>query len=265
MQATYSPRPAQLAAYAIANVPAGPQIIRQVLPMGDTQTTPSGGNGIPVTVPAGGRSLMRISSMPSRLRAASVARQGPAATPAFPTSHLLDANNNGLLDAGELSTTTGPSGAYSFSNVPAGALIVRQILPAGDTQTDPANGYGIHIAVTSGGSLVNQNFIDAVPQTSNKGSVSGFAKTSAGKGIAAITIYLDTNNNGKLDSGEFSTTTDSTGAYGLSGVPAGALIIRQILPSGDKQTTPAGSLGIHITIKAGGSLTNQSFTDTVGQ
>ncbi|HWE01716.1 MAG TPA: hypothetical protein VG326_04840 [Tepidisphaeraceae bacterium] len=174
----------------------------------------------------------------------------------------LDSNNNGKLDVGELSTATGATGAYTFSGVSAGATIIRQILPTGDKQTTPSGGLGIHITVTNGASLSNQNFIDTVPgTTSNKGSVGGFVRTSAGAGIAAVTIFLDTNNNGKLDSGELSTTTGSTGAYSLSSVPAGATIIRQILPSRYTQTSPSSGYGIHITVTSGGSLSNENFTD----
>jgi hypothetical protein len=75
---------------------------------------------------------------------------------------FLDTNNNGLLDPGELFTTTSSSGAYSFSGVLAGAPIVRQILPAGYKQTSPSSNFGIHITIQVGKSLTNQNFIDAI-------------------------------------------------------------------------------------------------------
>jgi hypothetical protein len=47
----------------------------------------------------------------------------------------LDANNNGVLDAGELSTTTSDGGKYSFSGVPAGSYFVREVAPAAYAQT----------------------------------------------------------------------------------------------------------------------------------
>src|SRR5207302_5807524 len=53
----------------------------------------------------------------------------------------LDANNNGVLDSGEQTAATDSSGAYSFANLGPGSYRVRDVLPAGWTQTtaDPAD------------------------------------------------------------------------------------------------------------------------------
>ena len=99
--------------------------------------------------------------------------------------------------------------------------------------------------MTAGVALVDQNFTDTL--NSKTGSVSGVVTTSSGAGIPNITIYLDANNNG-VDAGELFTTTNASGAYDFNSVPAGALIVRQILPSGDTQTSPANGYGIHITM-----------------
>ncbi|HWE02028.1 MAG TPA: carboxypeptidase regulatory-like domain-containing protein [Tepidisphaeraceae bacterium] len=175
----------------------------------------------------------------------------------------LDVNNNGTLDSGELSTMTSSTGAYGFSSVPAGAYIVRQKLPSGDTQTSPSGGYGIHVTVTNGGSFTGENFTDSVPATAAGSSVSGSVKTSKGAGVANVTVYLDSNNDGKLNNGELSAVTNSSGAFTVSNVPAGAYIVRQVLPSGDTQTTPSGGYGIHVTVSKGSNLSGENFVDTV--
>ncbi len=92
--------------------------------------------------------------------------------------------------------------------------------------------------------------------TAAGGSISG---TVAG-GKAGETVYLDANNNSKLDSGELSTTTSSTGAYSFTGAAAGAYIVRQVLPAGYAQTSPSNGYGIHLTVAAGSS-TGENFTD----
>jgi hypothetical protein len=57
-------------------------------------------------------------------------------------------------------------------------------------------------------------------------------------GIAGVTIYLDVNENGKLDKGEPSQVTDKMGKYKFSNLEAGTYVVREIVPQGYKQTFP---------------------------
>src|SRR5258706_7774707 len=49
----------------------------------------------------------------------------------------LDANNNGVLDAGEATTTSGTGGAYSFTANTLRTYDIAQVLPAGFAKTKP--------------------------------------------------------------------------------------------------------------------------------
>src|SRR5689334_10154557 len=49
-------------------------------------------------------------------------------------------------------------------------------------------------------------------------------------GLANRTVFHDANFNNRLDPGEISAVSDSSGAYRLANVPAGAKNIRQIVP-----------------------------------
>jgi N-acetylneuraminic acid mutarotase/uncharacterized GH25 family protein len=169
----------------------------------------------------------------------------------------LDANNNSQLDANELTTTTNSDGTYQFTNVPAGAYIVRQVLLSGYTQVSPANNYGLHITAIGGATISNQNFTDT---SGSGGAVSGIV-LAGGSGLAGITVYLDANNNSALDTGELSTTTSSTGAYSFFNVPAGAYIVRQVMVAGYQQVTPANNYGDHVSVSNGSTAANQNFTD----
>ena len=80
-------------------------------------------------------------------------------------------------------------------------------------------------------------------------------------GLAKVTVYLDVNNNKKIDANEKSTTTDGAGNFSFANVAPGAYIVRQIMPIGMSQTTPVQSFGIHLTIKSGQSFKNQFFGD----
>ena len=101
------------------------------------------------------------------------------------------------------------------------------------------------------------------PVQPSTGAVSGTITSTTGAGIAGVTVYLDTNNDSKLDNGELTATTNTSGAYNFSNVPVGATIVRQVLPSGDTQKTPSSNYGIHLTVSAGSSLTGENFVDTV--
>src|SRR5205814_8639106 len=52
---------------------------------------------------------------------------------------FVDYNDNGTLDGGEPSTTTLANGTYTINNVTPGSYIVREVVPAGFTQTSPGN------------------------------------------------------------------------------------------------------------------------------
>jgi hypothetical protein len=56
--------------------------------------------------------------------------------------------------------------------------------------------------------------------------------------LQGVTIFLDQNRNGRRDSGETFTTTDSRGRYAFQNLAAGTYWVAQELPSGTAQSTP---------------------------
>ena len=66
-------------------------------------------------------------------------------------------------------------------------------------------------------------------------------------GLAGVTMYLDVNRNGRLDSAEPSTTTwqddpltpdvDETGMYVFSGLEPGSYVVAEVVPAGWRQTS----------------------------
>ena len=242
--------------YSFSNVPVGAYIVRQILTGGYTQTSPASGTGIAANVSAGLVLANQNFTDQAPVVVTGGTINGTVSGGLAGETIYLDANNNSVLNTGELNTITSATGSYSFSSVPAGAYIIRQLLTGGYTQTSPSLGYGIHITVSNGTSLTNQNFTDKSPVIG--GSVSG---TVTG-GLAGGAVYLDANNNSKVDAGELSTITASNGTYSFSNVPAGAYIVRQVLAAGYAQTTPASGYGIHITVSNGGALVNQNFVDS---
>src|ERR1019366_3956852 len=83
----------------------------------------------------------------------------------------------------------------------------------------------------------------------------------AGSPLQNVTVYVDTNNTGAFAKGDPLTTTDASGNYTLSGLDAGTYIVRQIVPTGFVQTSPANHFGNHIILAAGQNVMTANFTD----
>jgi len=71
-------------------------------------------------------------------------------------------------------------------------------------------------------------------------NANGNPETTESK-VAGRTVYIDANNNGKLDSGEARTLTDATGHFTFGNLQAGSYTIREVLPAGWRQTAPNGN------------------------
>ncbi len=80
-------------------------------------------------------------------------------------------------------------------------------------------------------------------------------------GIPGVTVFIDATNTGVFKSGDRVTTTNSSGNYSFTGLVAGTYIVRQMLPTGDKQTFPTSGFGNHVTITTGQTATGVNFGD----
>src|SRR5690242_17165466 len=83
-------------------------------------------------------------------------------------------------------------------------------------------------------------------------------KQSTEGGLANWKVYIDANNNGKLDAGEKSITTTSTGAWSFGSLAAGTYVIRIVQQTGYTRTTPAGG-SYSITVSAGQTVSGKLF------
>ncbi|HEX3356170.1 MAG TPA: SdrD B-like domain-containing protein [Tepidisphaeraceae bacterium] len=178
----------------------------------------------------------------------------------------IDANDNGVLDTSEVSTPTDTTGHYLFSNLPAKNYVIREALPSGWKQTMPANNAAITVSLSAGQSAAGKNFGEQLISAS--GSISGTIYNDANGngslnsgegGRGGIVVYNDANNDTKLDNGERSTTTLATGAYVLPGLTAATYHIREVLPSGWKQTTPASNAAITIALSSAQVVSGENF------
>lgn len=108
-------------------------------------------------------------------------------------------------------------------------------------------------AVTTGsiaGNLFNDLNGDGARQT-GEGNLSG------------RTFYLDTNKNGKVDTGEAKTTTDASGNYKFSNLAANATYrVRELLPTGWRVSLPTPNWFYDVPIASGQNVTGKNFADT---
>jgi SdrD B-like domain len=160
-------------------------------------------------------------------------------------------------------TTVGGVGSTTFTGVNPGAYTVTEIVPAGWTQTD-SECKSSGVVVTTGGAatcvITNSKnpklgVIRGTKYEDRDGS--GKLKDSDHHRLAGWTIYLDTNNNAALDSGEPTSVTDSHGNYRFINLVAGTYYVREVLQPGWTQTVPG--TGVYTVILGAGKIVKKNF------
>ena len=155
----------------------------------------------------------------------------------------LDANNNGVLDPGETTATTDAAGAYEFNHLAAGSYVVRQVTPAGWTQTDPSSSGPNAVTLGTGQFVDSVDFGDYRPgQTKSYSStnVPLQLKTNSGASISSKLTINDASTILDLNLSINVTTTSNFLAFTLT-APDGTTV--QVQPG----TTHITDLNYHGT------------------
>ncbi len=271
--------PAAPGTYTFPNVGPGRQFVREDVPAGFLQT--AGPAFYPINpqsnTPITGQNfsnfqLGKISGLKFNDLNKNGTQDLPAEQPLGGWTIYLDTNNNGVQDAvpaetGTNAAVTDAAGKYQFTNLVAGTYNVREVPQTGWTQTAPPASAAtpslpgaFTIAVTSGTDSQNNNFGNFRPNSIsglkfNDLNNSGF-QDAGETGLANWQFFLDTNNNGTLDTGEANTPTDTAGNYKFLGLPAGTYKVREVPQPTWVQTTanPAD-----ITVISGQDIANINF------
>ncbi|MEI7900714.1 MAG: SdrD B-like domain-containing protein, partial [bacterium] len=195
-----------------------------------------------------------------------------------------------VADSPVATNMTDASGNYDFTNVAAGAYIIRETDPAGAASTGDkdanfapqptdATGYNqIAATVATGGTSDGNDFYDQNPTLA---AVSGavYLDTGAagwggdtGMGGVTVNLYGDSNANGVYDAGIdpliASTVTAPDGSYAFLSLPAGTYFVRETDPAGatdiadtgDPFETPVIDNQIKVTL-SGTNSTGNDFLD----
>jgi len=141
---------------------------------------------------------------------------------------FLDTNRNGRLDTGELQTATDNGGRYKFSGLVPGGYRVQEIIPSGWVGVTPRFG-SADVSVSANVTSI-QDFAAARPivisgslyQDVNHDGI----RQANDTGIQGDTVFLDINDNGVIDAGDFTTTTDANGGYTFAQLPPRTYTLR---------------------------------------
>jgi len=285
--------------WSICGLPETQYLVAEALPTGYRQTAPSATVQISrylasVPTDSGGTFTVTLCNESfSNLAFGNVALPGSISGTKF-----NDLTGNGLLDSGEsgvagvtinlfsgsgtsaklASTVTDASGAFSFSNLVAGAYSLDEDLPAGYRQTVPGGDGMLVVALAPGQAVTDALFGNQLATGAITGTkfedVNGNGVRDPGEGgLAGVTIRLS----GPL--GSVSTTTDAAGNFSFTGLVADSYTLSEVVPDGYRQTFPAppGTMTIGLSpgqtatalfgnqaIAATGSITGLKFNDADG-
>ncbi len=162
-------------------------------------------------------------------------------------------------------TTVNGTGTAVLSNLVAGTYHVTESTQNGWTQTQNE----CVIVTLAAGSSTTCTIVNTASSTTPTalGEIRG-TKYAAGKndwrrhnmdwthrGLSGWTIYLDTNDNNVLDTGEASTTTNWRGDYRFTSLPAGTYQVREVQKFGWTQVRPIA--GKHVIVLTAGQKLKQ--------
>jgi len=175
----------------------------------------------------------------------------------------IDANQNGAFDPGEMSTTTDADGNYTFADLIAGRTYrIRQVPADGIVQTTP-NPADIDLEEDEDVTDVNFGDFYLISISGAKfQDINGDGTRDVGDpGVQGWTVYLDANDNGMLDPGEVSTTTDADGNYTFADLGPGTYLVREVQQGGSVQSTANPD---PIVASSGTDVTGATFGNNFG-
>jgi phospholipase C len=172
----------------------------------------------------------------------------------------LDLHHDGQFDPGDPFTTTDPTGTYLFQDVLPGNYTVREVTAEDEVGLGNSLDSNL-VTVAAGTNNTGENFTNE-PLAQATGEISGTVLNGGEldtPGLPGQTVFLDLNQNGQLDPGEPSTTTDSSGSYTFTDLFPGTYLVETVPPANEIVLPPATN-GIPVTVTAQTNSSGQNFT-----
>jgi len=149
---------------------------------------------------------------------------------------FLDTNDSGGLNAGEPSTVTNSNGVFTFSGLGPGTYRVRLVPQHAWVVTTPLPTIVAQSGQNAVGLLLGVRPFRISGRVFN--DLNGNSGPDSGEpGLAGRTVFLDSEGNGRLDTGARSVLTASDGSYSFTNLPDGTYTVRQVLSPQWVQTT----------------------------
>ncbi len=160
----------------------------------------------------------------------------------FDAAHIDGQGGVDGLD-GAIGVAVGPDGTQAYAVGLFDSALARFDREGG------AAADGTHLVqLAAGQDVTDINFGNQPIVPSEPGTISGVkfdddnangVQDAGEAGLPGFTIYLDANNNGRLDTGETSTVTAADGSYTLINVAEGTHFVREVQQPGLEQTAPS--------------------------
>ncbi len=163
---------------------------------------------------------------------------------------FADLNGNGILESTEPKTLSAANGFYSLVLAPGTYLIRQQAATGYQTTSSP-----VVTTTVVNGQVATVNFANNLVNQAVTGfkwnDTNGNGLVDAGEPrLSGVWIYIDLDNDNKIDLGEPSARTGADGSYTLRFPSVGTYAVREVLEPGFVQTFP-------------GPLQDNEFTVTV--
>ena len=190
--------------------------------------------------------------------------------------YRTDGLGNPAIHPGKVDRSAPPGGALRFDfggvGIGAGQLSRFYFIKTNAVAFDVSGLTAIVMRApsTNVAQFVKLKTAEPIQATQRTGSISGIKFNDLnGDGqheptepaLARWTIFLDANNDGKLDNGERATTTDALGHYTFANLTPGTYRVGEVLQPGWRQTAPATKF-YTVTVKPGSALGGLDFGNT---
>lgn len=136
---------------------------------------------------------------------------------------------------------------FTTATAPYGGAMIKGLI---NNKTDSTNGVGVKNLIASPGNIGSPVTVTVTGQIATTATINGkvyedknvnSAIDSGEPGVSGVTIFIDADKDGVLDSTEKKTTTDASGNYTFSGLAAGTYRVREVKPANYKILNPSSS------------------------